>query len=119
MDVKWQLALTFEYTPARTPEMNYLVEKFFDTHFSRLRAMLSYANIPASIKPLIVREGAVQCVQCSNLVLETIHGKTATRYEHWTGKFPKHGRYLRVFGELGIVHVKSPATKKLDSRGKR
>ena len=28
MGIKWQLALTFEFTPARTPEMNYMVEVF-------------------------------------------------------------------------------------------
>ena len=73
----------------------------------------------AGSKPLVVREGAVQCIQCSNLVLETINNTTATRYEHWSGTFPRYGRCLRVFGELGIVHVKSTTTKKLDNRGKR
>ena len=119
MTIKWQLALTFEYTPVRTPEMNFLIEKFFDTHFARLRAMINFAHIPNVIKPQVVREGAIQCIQCGNLVLETINDKTATRYEHWSGDFPKYGRCLRVFGELGIVHVKTTATKKLDNRGKR
>ena len=93
--------------------MNYLVEKFFDTHFARLRAMFNYAHIPNAIKPLVVREGANQCVLCSNLIVETINGVTATRREHWCGDFPQYGRYLRVFGELGIVHPKNQTTKKL------
>jgi hypothetical protein len=50
MPVQWQLDLTFEYTPARTPEMNYLIEKFFDTHFARLRAMINFAHIPNVVK---------------------------------------------------------------------
>ena len=28
MGIKWQLALTFEFTPARTLEMNHLIENF-------------------------------------------------------------------------------------------
>ena len=114
MGIKWQLALTFEYTPARMPEMNYLIEKFFDTHFARLRPMLSYAHIPDPVKPLIIREAAIQCVQCSNLVLETINGRTATRYEHWCGKYPKYGRFLRVFGELNTA-TKSSMTEVNDA----
>ena len=69
MNIKWQLALTFEYTPARTPEMNHLIEKFFDTHFARLRAMLSYAHIPDHVKPLIVRSTKLRFNVCNAVIL--------------------------------------------------
>ena len=34
----WQLGLTFQYTSSNTPQMNSLVEKFFDTIYNRARA---------------------------------------------------------------------------------
>jgi hypothetical protein len=46
----WQLALVFEYTASRTPEMNWLVEKRFDTIFNRTRSMFNYSHMPDSQK---------------------------------------------------------------------
>jgi hypothetical protein len=51
------------------------------------------------------------------LIVTTIQGKTATRYEHWCGRLPKWVKHLRTWGESGTVKVKTDTTPKRVDRG--
>ena len=113
----WKLDVVFEYTARDTPQQNYLVEKGFDTMYSRGRAMMARANIPKPMKYVLFREVFKTATLLDGLVPITLKGKMATRFEHYSGGNPKFAQHLRTWGEAGVVHLKKIGTPKLTERG--
>jgi hypothetical protein len=48
-------------------------------------------------------------------VIEIV-GEANTRYVHWCGENPRFSSYLRVWGEAGMVKIKTNKTPKLSNR---
>jgi hypothetical protein len=51
------------------------------------------------------------------LIVTTIDGKSASRYEHWNGELPKWSKHLKIWGEAGTVKIETKTTPKLEDRG--
>ena len=115
----WQLGLTFQYTSSNSPQMNSLVEKFFDTIYNRARATMLFSNIPDDVKHIVCKYLFLHLTHLFNLKHVTKGATIATKYEWFGLALPKFTNLLRPWGEAGIVHVTKVASRKLDDRGIR
>ncbi len=115
--VEWKLNIQFEYTPRDTPQHNHLAELAFASIANKGRALMSAANIPMSVRYKVWIKAFEHATALDGLIVTTIDGKNATRYEHWHGSLPKWVRHLRTWGESGTVKVKTKTTPKLADRG--
>jgi Reverse transcriptase (RNA-dependent DNA polymerase)/Zinc knuckle len=113
----WKLNVKFEYTGRDTPQRNSLAEVAFHTLASRGRAIMNAANIPKALKFLLWREAFQTVTLLDNLTVITINGKENTRYGHWENENPKYLKYLRTWGEAGVVKLRDRNYTKLDDRG--
>ena len=115
--VDWKLNIQFEYTPRDTPQHNHLAELAFASLANKGRALLSAANIPMSVRYKVWVKAFEHATALDGLIVVTIDGKTATRFEHWNGVLPKWVKHLKTWGESGTVKVKNKTTPKLADRG--
>ena len=109
--------IEFEYTAKATPQQNSVVEKKFDTLYCRGRAMMIAANVSLKMRYILFREAFETAAKLDGLTIIVIGDKTATRYEHWGNEIPRFAKYLRVWGESGVVKIKTTSTPKLADRG--
>jgi hypothetical protein len=100
---EWKLATIFENTARKTPQQNSLAENAFMVIASKMRVMMNAAQIPKSERFKLWGEAATTVTALDNLIPVTWHGITKTRYEHAGFEIPKFVKYLRTFGEAGIV----------------
>jgi hypothetical protein len=85
----WKMGeINFEYTARDTPQQNYLVEKGFDTLYSRGRAMMHAANIPEEKRYLLFRDA-----------FDTATSSGATKH------MDVRIMFLRELKEEGIIRV--------------
>jgi hypothetical protein len=84
---------------------------------NRGRAMMHRANVPLADRYKLFKEAFKTATLLDGLVVITIDGKEATRYEHWCGKNPDFTAHLRVWGEAGTVTIKSNMNTKVKDRG--
>jgi hypothetical protein len=76
------------------------------------------ANVPLGIRFRLFKEAFHTVTDLDALVPITLGGKTASRYNHWSGgKEPRYAKFLRTWGEAGTVKLKNKATGKLEERG--
>ena len=68
--------------------------------------MMHRANVPLADRYKLFKEAFKTATLLDGLVVITIDGKEATRYEHWCGKNPDFTAHLRVWGEAGTVTIK-------------
>lgn len=115
--VDWKLNIQFEYTPRDTPQHNHLAELAFASIANKGRALMSAANIPMSVRYKVWVKAFDHATALDGLIVVTIDGLTATRYEHWYGGLPKWVKHLKTWGESGTVKVKTKTTPKLADRG--
>jgi hypothetical protein len=67
----------------------------------------------------LYRETISTATKLDWLTIKEINGSSKkTRAEHWGMELPKYAKYLRVWGEAGVVKVKKVGTSKLANRGK-
>ena len=114
---QWKLAITPEYTARHTPQQNHLVELGFYTIANRARAMMAAARIPLKLRYKVARDCLKTATQLDGLMVITLSGTTATRYEHFSGTNPRFVKHLRIFGEAGVVTLKDRGTSKVANRG--
>jgi hypothetical protein len=115
----WKLGINFEFTARATPQQNALAELAFATLANRgCTPMMAAANVPESIRYRIYSEAFKTDTLLNGLIPIEINGITKTRYEHWstTGN-PAYAKYLRTWGEVGTVTLKSKMTPKVKDRG--
>jgi hypothetical protein len=112
---EWKLATTFENTACKTPQQNSLAENAFTVITSKTRAVMNAAQIPKSECFKLWGEAAMIVTALDNLIPVTWNGITKTRYEHAGFEIPKFVKYLRTFGEAGIV--KNGKDGKVGDRG--
>ena len=114
----WKLSnIKFEYTGRHTPQQNYLVEKGFETLYSRSRAMMNAAKVPEELKYKLFRDAIHTATKLDSLVTVKSKGKSCTRHHMWYGKEPAFVKNMKVWGEAGIVSNKSTNTNKLQNKG--
>ena len=58
---EWKLYPTIEFTAARTPQQNSLVEVAFTTIIGRMLAVVNHANLPPEIKAIIMPQCIIHC----------------------------------------------------------
>ena len=75
------------------------------------------ANVPLVKRYKLYREALGTATKLDGLTVINIDGKTGTRYELWGVQNPKFPKHLRVWGEVGVVKLKTIGTPKLANRG--
>jgi hypothetical protein len=78
---------------------------------------MSAAYIPMKIRYKVWIKAFQHATDLDGLVVTTIKGKEASRYEHWNNQLPKWSNHLRTWGESGTVKVKTATTPKIADRG--
>ena len=114
---EWKLPITYEYTAKGTPQQNSPAEVSFAVLGGCGRAMMSAANIPDEMRYLFFPYAAETATKLDGLMVIEWKGKVATKYEHWCGQNPKFAKYLRTWGEAGVVTTKSKTQPKPSDRG--
>ena len=112
---EWKLETTFENTARKTPQQNSYAELAFTVIAAKTRAVMNAAQIPKSERFKMWSEAATTVTALDNLIPVTFNGETKTRYEHAGYEIPKFAKYLRTFGEAGIV--KNGKDGKVGDRG--
>jgi hypothetical protein len=79
--------------------------------------MMIGANILFPNRYKLYREAISTATKLDWLTIKEINGSKKTRAEHWGMELPKYAKYLRVWGEAGVVKVKKARTPKLTNRG--
>ena len=94
---KWQLDIEVEYTAHDTPQQNSLVEVAFNT---------------------IAPKAILLATLLDSLIIVNIDGIDKPRYEHDGISTPKWINDMKVFGEAGVVKLKTKISPKMDNKGK-
>jgi hypothetical protein len=111
------LPVKFEYTAARTPQQNSQVEVGFAVIANRGRSLMAAAHVPEPIRRLIWNEAFQAATLLDGLMVVEVNGVQKTRWEHWLGDLPKFTKFLRTWGEAGVVKTRSLTTPKVADRG--
>jgi hypothetical protein len=117
LSADWKLPVAFEYTAARTRQQNSKVEVGFAVIANRGRALMAAASVPVTIRRLIWNDACGTATLLDSLMVVEVNGVKMTRYEHWFGKAPTFIKYLRTWGEAGVVKIRNLATGKEEDRG--
>jgi hypothetical protein len=113
----WKLNIVFEFTPRDTPQHNHLAELGLASIANKGRTLMSAANIPMNVRYKVWVKAFQHATDLDGLIIVDVNGKTASRYEHWTGQLPKWIGQLRTWGESGTVKIKTDTTPKIADRG--
>jgi hypothetical protein len=79
---------------------------------------MSAAKIPKNIRHLFWREAFQTATLMDGLIIVEVEGNKKTRFEHWEGQLPRFVKYLRKWGEAGVVKLDNSTTPKIYDRGK-
>eukprot|EP00957_Ditylum_brightwellii_P182996 13938327-Ditylum_brightwellii.AAC.2 len=109
----WKINIKFEYTARDTPQQNSLAEVGLVTLSNRGRAMMIAVNVPMEEGYKLFWEAFTCATMLDWLAVIVIDTKVATRVEHWCGMLPSWAKSLRVWGEVGLVNIKTKTTPKL------
>ncbi|GFH50456.1 hypothetical protein CTEN210_06932 [Chaetoceros tenuissimus] len=106
---EWKLNLTAEMTGANTPQHNGVAERKIATLLGRARATTHNAECDDTARALLGNELVNYCEKIDWLVPIEIGGEVKPRVEHWCGKLPNFAKYLRTWGEAGVVKTRTLA----------
>jgi hypothetical protein len=112
--------LTYEFTARDTPQQNHLAELGF-AHLANYgrAALMARANVPLNIRYKVFTKAFKTATLLNGLTVIKIGNQEATRRcDHWCGKNPEFSEYLRTWGEVGTVKIKTNATPKIGDRKK-
>ena len=110
-----KLGIEFEFTAPNTPQQNGVVERKFATLYGRGRALLNKAGFNRKMRKGLWAEAARIATLLDSITVKP--GETKCPYELFFGTLPNWARYLRTFGEVGIVKSSNPIQNKLDNKG--
>ena len=99
-----------------TPQQNGVVERKFATLFGRSRAMLNQAGFNEELRHGLWAEAANLATLLDSITVKA--GEEKCAYEKFFGKLPKWVRYLRTFGEVGIIKDNEKMQGKLNNKGR-
>lgn len=114
---EWQLALQFQFTAARTPQQNFLVEISIATLANRGRALMIAAHVPETVRYLLYNEAFMTATLLDGLIPIEVRGVTQTKFEHFWGELPAFANHLRTWGEAGTIKLVTERTTKVMDRG--
>ena len=118
--VDWKINPSIEYTARDTPQQNHLAEIGLTVLINRARAMMHRANLPLNLRYTLASEALKTAALLNGLNIVTNHeGDEAPKDVMWNGKLPAFAKYLRTWGEAGVVKLKNLATPKIADRGKQ
>jgi hypothetical protein len=103
-----------EYTAANTPQQNALVEVKFTYLASKARAAMHAVEVPRSRRFEFFPEVIMTMTKLDWLQLITVNKVKKTRIEHYGLPLPNFTRYLRTWGEAGII--KTGKVRKIGDR---
>ena len=110
------LGVEFEFTAPNTPQQNGIVERKFATLYGRGRALLNKTGFNRSMRKGLWAEAARIATMLDSITVKP--GETKCPHELFFGSVPKWARYLRTFGEVGIVKSAASIQSKLDNKGR-
>ena len=113
----WKLNITPEYTARNSPQQNHLAEIAIAVIGNKARAMMIASNIPMVIRYKLARKAIETATKLDGLTPITLGGVTLSRYEHAFGALPAFAHHLRIWGESGVVSLKSKIHSKLNNKG--
>ena len=114
----WKLGIKkFELAGRETPQQNSLVEGCFSTIGNRTRSMLYYANIHLSQQHILFSKAAMTATLLDGLMILTINGVMATRFEHTHGNVPEFTKSMRTWGKAGLLKLKTKTTPNIFNKG--
>jgi hypothetical protein len=113
----WKLLVKMEYTAANTPQQNALVEVKFTYLAAKARAAMHAAAVPRDRRLDFFPEVIMTMDKQDWLKLITINKVKKTRIEHYGLPLPNFTKYLRTWGEAGII--KQVKMEKLGTRESR
>ncbi len=111
----WKLPVKMEYTAANTPQQNALVEAEFTYLVAKARAAMHAAEVPMNRRLEFFPEVIMTMTKLDWLQLITINKVKKTRIEHYGLPLPNFTKYLRTWGEEGII--KTSKDRKIGDRG--
>jgi len=114
---KWRFNIQFEYTARATPQQNSPVETGFAHILNKARAMMIDANIPYLQRYKIIQEAIITATKLDGLVTVNDGKECKTRYELFGLAVPSFVKYLRTWGEAGVVKVHTKTSPKLKNKG--
>ena len=109
----WKLPVKMEYTAANTPQQNALVEVKF-TYLAKARAAMHAAEVPRNRRFEIFPEVIMTMTKLDWLQLITVNKVKKTRIEHYGLPLANFTKYLRTWGEAGII--KTGKDRKIEDR---
>ena len=92
-----------------------------DMEFNMIRnrglAMMIGGNVPKEKKYLLFRKAFETVTLLDGPIVTTIDGVTAMRCEHWSGSIPGWAKWLRTWGEAGVIKSQNNRAHKLEPKG--
>jgi len=108
--------VTFQYTAPNTPQQNGKVERKFATLYGRVRSMLNDAQVTQNLRHKLWAEAANTATLLDNLL---VGADGQSPYQRFHGSIPRFTKFLRVFGEVGMINYTGKAIKaKLENRAR-
>jgi len=98
-----------EFSPARTPQCNGVIERANRSIIEMTRAMMADSKLPLDFWG----EATCTAAHIINRRKTTVHGKTP--YEMWNGRKP-NVKHLKRFGCVAYMMIKEERRKKFDSK---
>ncbi len=111
----WKLPVKTDYTAANTPQQNALVEVKFTYLAAKARAAMHAAEVPRNRRLEFFPEVIMTMTKLDWLKLITINKVKKTRIEHYGLPLANFTKYLRTWGETGII--KTGKDGKIGDRG--
>ena len=111
-----KLGIEFEFTAPKTPQQNGIVERKFATLYGRGRALLNRAKFNRNMRKGLWAEAARIATMLDTITVKP--DQTKCLYKLFFNSLPKWARYLRTFGEIGIVKSADEIQSKIDDKGK-
>ncbi len=111
----WKPETMFENAACTTPQQKSYAELLFMVIAAKTKAVMNVAQIPKNKRFKLWIEAAKTATALDNLIPVKWKGETKTWYEHAGHKIPKFVKYLRTFGEAGMVKDKKDG--KVGDRG--
>ena len=108
-----------EFLALGTPHQNGIVERAFAMMYRRVQTMMNYAKFEGEVRKTLWAECAKIATELDGVLIQ--EKKNKSNYKKLFGRNPAFLKYLRIFGEIGIiimVHKQEGHKSKIEDRGK-
>jgi transposase InsO family protein len=109
-----EMNIKFEFTAPNTPQQNGQIERKFQTLYGKIRSMLNWARLTATLRSKLWAQCANTATFLENIIYKRNKGMTS--YEMLHGKPSPIIKNLRIFGEVAMVHNSNKIQAKLENK---